>query len=142
MSAKVTTPLLTDQPFDPHELAAWCGGTWDAPPEIIRGVMHDSRAIRPGNLYVALPGATVDGHAFVAQALQAGAAGALVQAGWQPETAADTSRHLLRVPATLPALMDLGRGYRRAVAPFMIGVTGSVGKSTVKEWTAALLAST
>lgn len=81
MSAKVTTPLLTDQPFDPHELAAWCGGTWDAPPEIIRGVMHDSRAIRPGNLYVALPGATVDGHAFVAQALQAGAAGALVQAG-------------------------------------------------------------
>ena len=141
MSAEAATPLLKDQPFDPRELAAWCGGRWDAPPAAIRGVMHDSRALRQGNLYVALPGATVDGHAFVAQALQTGAAGALVQADWRPD-APGAPRPLLRVPATRPALMDLGRGYRRAVAPFMIGVTGSVGKSTVKEWTAALLATT
>ena len=141
MSAEAATPLQQDQPFDPRELADWCAGRWDAPPGPVRGVMHDSRALRPGNLYVALPGATVDGHAFVAQALQAGAAGALVQAGWRPD-APGAPLPLLRVPATRPALMDLGRGYRRAVAPFMIGVTGSVGKSTVKEWTAALLATT
>ncbi len=141
MSAEATTPLLHDQPFDPQELAEWCGGRWDAPPAVVRGVMHDSRAIRPGNLYVALPGATVDGHAFVAQALQAGAAGALVQDDWQPK-ATGAPAPLLRVPSTRAALMELGRGYRRAVAPCMIGVTGSVGKSTVKEWTAALLATT
>ena len=141
MSAEATTPLLHDQPFDPQELAEWCGGRWDAPPAVVRGVMHDSRTIRPGNLYVALPGATVDGHAFVAQALQAGAVGALVQDDWQPK-ATGAPAPLLRVPSTRAALMELGRGYRRAVAPCMIGVTGSVGKSTVKEWTAALLATT
>ncbi len=141
MSAEAATPLVHDQPFDPRELAAWCGGRWDTPPAAVRGVIHDSRAIRPGNLYVALTGATVDGHAFVAQALRAGAAGALVHEGWQPETPG-APVPLLRVPSTRAALMELGRCYRRAVAPFMIGVTGSVGKSTVKEWTAALLATT
>jgi UDP-N-acetylmuramoyl-tripeptide--D-alanyl-D-alanine ligase len=141
MPAEPKTPLLADRTFSPQDLAAWCGGRWENEPERIRGVVNDSRVIRQDNLYVALPGATVDGHVFVAQALQAGAAGALVRAGWQPATKGGVLP-LLRVPSTLQALMDLGRGYRRAVAPFMIGVTGSVGKSTVKTWTAALLATT
>jgi UDP-N-acetylmuramoyl-tripeptide--D-alanyl-D-alanine ligase len=139
MCADVRTPLTADRPFSPGDLARWCGGVWENPPGRIDGVMNDSRAIRKGNLYVALPGATVDGHAFVAPSIQAGAGGALVRDDWRPDAGLGPLP-LLRVKDTLQALQALGSGYRRALAPFVVGVTGSVGKSTVKTWTAALLA--
>lgn len=141
MGAKAETPLTVDRIFNAADLAHWCGGVWENAPTQLQGVMNDSRTIRAGNLYVALDGATVDGHDFVAQAIAAGAGGALVRADWRPATPCP-SLPLLRVADPLQALMALGRAYRRAVAPFMIGVTGSVGKSTVKEWTTALLATT
>jgi len=135
---RIQSPLTLDQPFDPADLARWSGGVWEHPPRVLRGVMNDSRTIRPGNLYVALPGATVDGHAFVVQACRVGAA-ALVNTDWQAPADAGPLP-LLRVPDTLQALAALGQGYRRTVNPVVIGVTGSVGKSTIKTWTAALLA--
>ncbi len=135
-----TTPLTADRPFDPAAVAAWSQGHWTpAPPALLRGVVHDSRAIRPGNLYVALPGATVDGHDYVAAAFANGAAAAMVAADWQAP-AECAGLPLLRVDQTLTALGRLGHAWSQQLNPFMIGVSGSVGKSTLTSWTAALLA--
>ncbi len=131
MPAETTYPCYT-----PEELADWTGGVWSHPPARLCGVCHDSQAVWPGCLYVALQGTRRDGHVFVAAALAAGAAAALVRQGWP--SAPDVP--LLRVADPHAALTAAAAGYRRAVAPFVIGVTGSVGKTTVKELTFALLA--
>lgn len=125
--------------FDGEEFARWCGGVWDGRAPRLHGVCHDSRRVSPGALYVALAGARRDGHDFVAASLAAGAAGAMVRQEWRPVAAAGRLP-LLRVDDPLCALTAAAAGYRRAVAPFVVGVTGSFGKTTVKEWTAALLA--
>ena len=93
------------------------------------GVSIDTRTIRPGDLFVALKAAR-DGHDFVAQALEKGAAAALVS--HVPEgVAADAP--LLIVPDVLAALEDLGRAARARSDARVIGITGSVGKTSTKE---------
>jgi UDP-N-acetylmuramoyl-tripeptide--D-alanyl-D-alanine ligase len=99
----------------------------------------DSREVGPGDLFVALRGEHTDGHRFVGDALRRGAGGALVRevppsvpAGGTVVQAADPLR-------TLWAVADR----RRQRSPLrMVAVTGSVGKTTTKEWIAALLATT
>jgi UDP-N-acetylmuramoyl-tripeptide--D-alanyl-D-alanine ligase len=126
--------------FGAGELARWSGGVWErAVPARLRGVCRDSRAMMPESLYVALAGARHDGHDFVPAALAAGAAGAMVRRDWTPPPAAGAAP-LLRVADTAAALAAAAAGYRREIAPFVTGVTGSAGKTTVKEWIAALLA--
>ena len=117
------------------ELAARCGGAVAgdrATP--VTGVAIDSRAVRPGYLFAALPGARVDGHEFVADAAGNGAAAALVA------RAADFPLPQLVVSDTLAALQAIAAGERAAAAYRLVGVTGSVGKTTTKEFLAALLA--
>jgi UDP-N-acetylmuramoyl-tripeptide--D-alanyl-D-alanine ligase len=121
------------------EVAQWTGGRWDpAGPASIRSVSNNTRALQHGALYVALRGLRYDGHAFVPAAFALGASGAIVDEGCG--LAGEASRPLLRVPDTGRALRDLARGYRRKVNPVVIAVTGSVGKSTVKEMIAQCLA--
>lgn len=123
--------------FEPEELAAWCGGQWSCPPAAaLTGISHDTRTIQAGNLYVALVGERFDGHTFVPQALAQGAGAALVNKA-RPDLA--SARPLLEVEDTDAALLRLGTGYRRKIAPRIVGITGSVGKTTVKEMTAAVL---
>jgi UDP-N-acetylmuramoyl-tripeptide--D-alanyl-D-alanine ligase len=89
------------------------------------GVAFDSREVGPGDLFVALTGATTDGHRFAAQAFANGAAGALVS---QPVAGA----HVL-VADTQAALEALGAAARdRAVAATRFAITGSVGKTSVR----------
>jgi UDP-N-acetylmuramoyl-tripeptide--D-alanyl-D-alanine ligase len=102
----------------------------------VTGVAIDSRAVRPGDLFVALPGERVDGHEFVAQAASAGAAAALVS---RP-AGAELPR--LVVPDTLVALQRLARAERAGAAYRLAAVTGSIGKTTTKEFLVALLATT
>ncbi|MDA3874096.1 MAG: Mur ligase domain-containing protein, partial [Kiritimatiellae bacterium] len=60
--------------FHPDDLAKWCGGTWSQRPErAILSVGHDTRTLREESLYVALPGARVDGHSLLGVAKKAGA---------------------------------------------------------------------
>ena len=120
-----------------EEAAAATGGAasrgWAA-----RGVSIDSREIAAGDLFVALEGPSRDGHAFVAQALAAGAAAAMVAR--RPDgVAADAP--LLVVPDTFEALRALGAAGRERLAPAarVVGVTGSVGKTGVKEMLRAML---
>ena len=97
----------------------------------VTGVTFDSREVEPGDLFVAMPGTVADGHAFVAQALASGAAAALVS------QAAD-GRHVL-VPDVAEALTAMAIEARRRTGATVIGVTGSVGKTSTKEALAAAL---
>lgn len=93
------------------------------------GVSIDTRTIAKGDLFVALK-ADRDGHDFVVQALDKGAGAALVSR--VPEGVADTVP-LLLVPNVLKALEDLGRAARARTSAKVVGVTGSVGKTSTKE---------
>jgi len=106
------------------EIAAATGGTASAPFEVT-GVTFDSREVGPGDLFVAMPGTAYDGHLFVDAAFEAGAAGAIVS---QPVKGS----HVL-VEDTFAALRALGRASRERTKATIVGVTGSVGKTSTKE---------
>jgi UDP-N-acetylmuramoyl-tripeptide--D-alanyl-D-alanine ligase len=95
----------------------------------------DTRAIEPGDLFVGLPGERVDGGRFAAQALEAGAWGVLVS----PEHAL-VDGLALAAENPLVALQRLATAWRRELDAAVIGVTGSVGKTSTKELIAALIA--
>ncbi|WPZ32163.1 UDP-N-acetylmuramoyl-tripeptide--D-alanyl-D-alanine ligase [Thalassobaculum sp. OXR-137] len=107
------------------------GPDWSA-----TGVTIDSRKIAAGDLFVALPGERVDGHDYVAAALKAGAAAALVSR--IPEGLDDAP--LLVVEDVLAGLEDLARAARARSRARIVAVTGSVGKTGTKEMLAACLA--
>jgi UDP-N-acetylmuramoyl-tripeptide--D-alanyl-D-alanine ligase len=106
------------------EIAAATAGTVSAPFEVT-GVTFDSREVGPGDLFVAMPGTVHDGHEFVDSAFAAGAAGAIVS---RPVS----GPHVL-VEDTFDALQALGRASRERVNATIVGVTGSVGKTSTKE---------
>jgi UDP-N-acetylmuramoyl-tripeptide--D-alanyl-D-alanine ligase len=106
------------------EIAAATGGIASAPFEVT-GVTFDSREVGPGDLFVAMPGTVHDGHRFVDAAFASGAAGAIVA---QPVS----GPHVL-VDDTFAALQALGRASRERSRATIIGVTGSVGKTSTKE---------
>ncbi len=100
-------------------------------------VSTDTRTLRRGALFVALRGESFDGVDFLEQAARKGAAGAVVPLG-RDLPALDLEWHV--VPDTLRALGDLARAWRRRTGSRVIGVTGSSGKTTVKEMLALALA--
>jgi UDP-N-acetylmuramoyl-tripeptide--D-alanyl-D-alanine ligase len=91
----------------------------------VSGETFDSREVRPGELFVAMPGTVLDGHKFVDSAFAAGAPGAIVS---QPVS----GPHVL-VEDTFAALRALGRASRERSQATVFGVTGSVGKTSTKE---------
>jgi UDP-N-acetylmuramoyl-tripeptide--D-alanyl-D-alanine ligase len=99
-------------------------------------VTTDSRAARPGDLFVALVGDRFDGHDFVADAVAAGASGVIVSR----EVAGTERTTLYPVADTLAALGGLAAHRRRALAAVVVGITGSSGKTSTKELTRAALA--
>ena len=107
-----------------EEIAAATGGAAHGSFEVT-GVTFDSREMGPGDLFIAMPGTVHDGHEFVEQAIAAGAAGLLVS---QPAN----HPHVL-VEDVAKALQDLGRASRERCSGTIIGVTGSVGKTSTKE---------
>jgi UDP-N-acetylmuramoyl-tripeptide--D-alanyl-D-alanine ligase len=97
------------------------------------GVSTDSRALERDNLFVALHGPHFDGHAFLDQAMQRGAAAALV------DCAVETALPNLRVQDTRTGLGQLAAAWRARHTMPLVAVTGSNGKTTVKEMIAAIL---
>ena len=93
------------------------------------GVSIDTRTLQPGDLFVALKDVR-DGHDFVGQALEKGAAAALVS---RVPDGLSSGAPLLVVPDVLKALEDLGRAARARAKARVVGVTGSVGKTSTKE---------
>ena len=118
-------------------LAEWTGGRLHggAARGAFRGVAIDSRAVRPDNLFVALRGPNFDGHDFGAEAVAAGAAALLV------ERPLDVAVAQVIVDDTVAALGHLGATWRLHFHGPLIAVTGSNGKTTVKQCLAAIAAS-
>ncbi len=109
------------------------GGRLQGADSTFRGLSTDSRMVEPGSLFLALRGPNFDGHAFAADALAAGAAAVLVErapSSLAPAVIVDDSRR---------ALGQLGSWWRRRVAPTVVGVTGSNGKTTVKQMLVSIL---
>jgi UDP-N-acetylmuramoyl-tripeptide--D-alanyl-D-alanine ligase len=106
------------------EIAAATSGTASQAFDVT-GVTFDSRDVQPGDLFVAMPGAVHDGHKFVEGAYAAGATGAIV-------AQAVSGPHVL-VADTFAALQALGRAARERGKATVVGVTGSVGKTSTKE---------
>jgi UDP-N-acetylmuramoyl-tripeptide--D-alanyl-D-alanine ligase len=101
----------------------------------IEGVSTDTRSVRPGQLFVALRGEQFDAHDFVDRALAAGAAALMVER-WTPACRPPA----LWVADSRHGLAEIALGWRRRFALPVIAVTGSNGKTTVKEMIAAVLA--
>ena len=109
------------------------------------GVSIDSRRVGSGDLFVAIRGDRFDGHAFVGEALRRGAVGLIVsdQSAVEAGSAHVKGRErpfVIVVTETIQALQRMGRFVRRASGARVVAITGSVGKTTTKELTAALLA--
>lgn len=105
------------------------------PPFEVTGACADSRRIKPGQLFVALPGQRHDGHEFVGQAMAQGAGGALVCR--DPKQ----GHNLILVPEVKEALWRLAEWRRESLELAAVGITGSFGKTTAKELVAAALSS-
>jgi len=125
------------------EIAAAAGGRVISgdPARRIERWSIDSRSLQPGDLFAAIRGDRFDGHEFVAAAFAAGAAGAVVTATPAlPEAGkAGPAPLLIEVPDTTRALQDAAREVRRRSGAKVVAITGSAGKTTTKELTAALL---
>lgn len=100
------------------------------------GVSVDSRNIRKGELFWALPGQTVDGHAFLEEVARKGAAGAVVHKSYQGP---DYGLPLLYVPDCLHSLQECARLVLAKLHTKIVAVTGSIGKTTTKEFLKTLL---
>ncbi len=117
------------------QIADWCGGKVSARFEHLRvsRMQSDSRKVRSGDLFVALKGAKADGHDFAETAINHGAVAALVS---RPISEKLPS---IEVEDTLRAYGEIAAGYRKLTGVKVVGITGSVGKTTTKEMTASIL---
>lgn len=135
--------------LNPGDLARATRGAWTTPftarHVLTSGALcTDTRALKPGDMFLALRGERFDGHAFLGDALRAGACALVVQRGCVP-TGADLPAHVpvLEVDDTLVALGDIAHEVRQRAAyqgTMVAGVAGSSGKTTTKELLASILA--
>ena len=117
------------------EVAAACGGKLISKEKsYITGVERDSRQVKNGDLFIAIKGERVDGHDYVAKAFEKGASAALVE--YIPE---GVCGNFIVVSDTVKALGKFASAYKDAIAPVTCGVTGSVGKTTVKQFVYSVL---
>lgn len=105
---------------------------------LVQGVAIDSRKVEAGDLFFALPGNRVDGHSFLEEIASKGAVGAVVREDYVGQ---EHGLALLRVPDVRVALQQLARVSLARRRSKVIAITGSLGKTTSKEFTAALLRS-
>lgn len=135
------------QPRTVDEIASFTGGVLvqGDPACVIRGVTTDSRRVKEGQLFIPLKGEHFDGHRFVASALEGGASAAMVAHSSLENLISVVKEHphtpFISVPETLHALQLLAMETRRRlprVQGRVLGVTGSVGKTTTKDMAAAI----
>ncbi|MFH1039305.1 MAG: UDP-N-acetylmuramoyl-tripeptide--D-alanyl-D-alanine ligase [PVC group bacterium] len=129
------------EPQTLQTIVAWSGGTLLSgdPAARTTGISIDSRSVRPGELFLALPGKRCDGHDYAAEALSRQAAGVIIsrpvpEIGRWPAGGA-----LIRTADSFRALAGLARGYRALFDLTAVAVTGSNGKTTTKDLIARLL---
>lgn len=122
-----------------HTIAEFCGGNLSGDgTALIQRVSKDTRTIRPGDLYLALRGENFDGNEFVADAFTRGAAAAIVDRD-PGATAVPAGKPIIRVEDSLVALQSLASAWRDRLTLRVVAITGSSGKTSTKEFTAAVL---
>jgi UDP-N-acetylmuramoyl-tripeptide--D-alanyl-D-alanine ligase len=129
--------------WSPEQVAQAAGGRLVAPAPRPGGparAVIDSRAVGPGDLFVGLPGENVDGGRFAPQALAGGAWGVLVAPEHTEAAQCAMPGALIAADDPLLALQRLATAWRRALGCEVVGITGSVGKTSTKDILAAMLA--
>jgi len=121
------------------QIAAFAGGTVETGNRdaAVSRVSTDSRTLQPGDLFVPLRGENFDGHKFVQQAAERGAVGAMVEEKWNGK--APENFALVRVADTLIGYQTLAANYRASLPLKVIAITGSNGKTSTKDFVAAVL---
>jgi UDP-N-acetylmuramoyl-tripeptide--D-alanyl-D-alanine ligase len=123
-------------------LAAMAGGqlrTADFAPRIFTGVSTDSRTVEPGMLFFAIRGEKHDGHRFVEQVIARGAAGVVVDKDYGADRSLLDKVAVVQVDNTHAAMLRLAAEYLATLPAKRLGITGSNGKTTTKEFTFRLL---
>ena len=100
-------------------------------------ISTDSRTLKRGELFVALRGENFDGHKFVEAAVKTGAAGAIVDLGWKGKVPDNFT--VIRVEDTLQAYQTVAANYRKSLPLRVLAITGSNGKTSTKDFAAAVL---
>src|SRR5207244_1301420 len=103
----------------------------------VERISTDSRTIKKGKLFVALRGENFDGHKFVEATAKAGAAGAIVDLKWNGKVPGKFV--IIRAEDTLQAYQNLAANYRKSLSLKVVAITGSNGKTSTKDFTAAVL---
>ena len=119
------------------QAAAIVGGKLSGKGDIereLRGLVIDSRLVEPDFAFAAIPGERVDGHDYVAKAFELGAACCIVE-----RDIPDAQGCLIVVDSTAKAMARLAEGYRNTLGIPVVGITGSVGKTTAKEMISSVL---
>ncbi len=111
-----------------------------SPEQQITGFTIDSRQVAPGEMFVPFRGEKTDGHLYIADALSQGAAGSLVERGVSYFMPVKEGALLIEVGNTLTALQQIAAWYRKQLSLTVIGITGSSGKTTTKDYLAGVLA--
>ncbi len=107
------------------------------PEGVVESYSIDTRTLKPGDLFFALTGPSHDAHRFVPEAMAKGAGAVVISRGRAGDFPGEAA--VIRVPDTTLALQDLGSWVRRRMAAKVLGITGSTGKTTTKEMTAAVM---
>jgi UDP-N-acetylmuramoyl-tripeptide--D-alanyl-D-alanine ligase len=105
---------------------------------VIDRISTDSRTIKRGELFVALRGENFDGHNFVEGAAKIGAAGAIIDSNWKGKVPENFA--LIQAQDTLQAYQQLAANYRKSLTLSVVAITGSNGKTSTKDFAAAVLA--
>lgn len=125
------------------DLVKATGGTllWGSKEENIHKIRLDSRTVEPGDLFVPIIGEKVDGHTFIPQVVRLGAKAVLTgrKEEWGLTEQEKGNTAFIQVGDTKEALQDIGRYLRARLSLPLIGITGSVGKTTTREMIAAAL---
>ena len=120
-------------------IAAACGGTYFGPEQLrqqcVTDITTDSRKVQPGCLFVPIVGNRADGHDFIGQVMEKGALATLSE-----RDPGETSYPVIRVRSSLQAVKDIAAFYLEQLAIPVVGITGSVGKTSTKEAIASVLA--
>ncbi len=121
-----------------REITASCGGTYfgdsESAAKEVSSVVIDSRKVTRDSLFVAIRGARVDGHTFIPQTIEAGALCALSE-----EPLGEVTFPYILVDSCTQALKDLAEHYRKSLDIKVVGISGSVGKTSTKEMIASVL---
>jgi UDP-N-acetylmuramoyl-tripeptide--D-alanyl-D-alanine ligase len=127
-------------PLSLSQIAEFAGGSVSSGDGsvVIGKISTDSRILKSGELFVALRGENFDGHNFVEVAAQRGAAGAIIDSTWRGNIPKNFA--LIRVEDSLRAYQQLAANYRKSLTLNVVAITGSNGKTSTKDFTAAVLA--